>query len=173
MFHAIQLFSIRRRSKFYRMLRLAIRQIFYALKAYNKFSSIIASDTRRTKANVISICKAITNRNQNDNNNRSVSQSLYFHIILLLKTLRILFLHSFIYLFIINLLRCESSQITAAKQVLTRHNLCYYYEILSKPIDIKTIELITYIVEWRSSMNAHPKYSLIFSKNIIIKYIYI
>lgn len=83
------MFSIRRRSKLYRVLRIVIRQIFYALKTYNKFSSIIASDTRRTKANVITIYKAIANRNINDNNNPSVSE--YFHskkIIFLFTTIK-------------------------------------------------------------------------------------
>lgn len=51
-----------------RAFRLAIRQFFYALRAYHKFSSIIASDAR-TKAisgRAISVCKAIQ---ANDNNN--------------------------------------------------------------------------------------------------------
>jgi hypothetical protein len=55
-----RLVVVRRRSKLYRVLRLAIRQFLYALKAYNKFSSIIASDMRRTKESVISIYKTIT-----------------------------------------------------------------------------------------------------------------
>jgi hypothetical protein len=68
----------RRRSKFYRVLRVAIRQFFYALKAYNKFSAIIASDMRRTKASVISIYKTITfdaiiTTTDDDSDNESVS----------------------------------------------------------------------------------------------------
>lgn len=75
MFNTFRMLSIRRRSKLYRVLKLAIRQFFYALKAYNKFSSIIASDTSRTKTNMISVYKAITT-NRSDNFNRLVSRNL-------------------------------------------------------------------------------------------------
>lgn len=72
-------FTAKRRFKLMRAFRIAIRQFYYALRAYRKFSSIIASDAR-TKAisgRAISVCEAVIANNNNnvddDNINHSVS----------------------------------------------------------------------------------------------------
>lgn len=79
-----QIFSTKRRSKLYRVIRMAIRHFLYALKAYNKFSSIIASDARTKNAisgRAISVCEAvIINNNLNDNINHSVSDIIFVTI---------------------------------------------------------------------------------------------
>lgn len=80
-----QIFSIRRRSKLYRVFRVAIRHFLYALKSYNiKFSSIIASDarTKEISGRAISVCEAVisNNNNLNDNINHSVSDIIFVTI---------------------------------------------------------------------------------------------